>query len=242
MPATIREDSPLRRGLAWAVHSYTAAGSLLGFLALLAIIQQQPRQAFAWMLLAAIVDATDGSLARWARVRTLLPAIDGGRMDDLVDYFNYVVVPAVLLYHWELLPQGLGILIVALMLISSAFGFCQAEAKTDDHLFKGFPSYWNVVALYLYLFSSPAWVNALVVAGLSAMVFAPLYFVYPNRTPLMKKWTILLGILWLGLIGGLIWQIPHSSAIWLALSLLFPVYYLVLSLILHSRRKAMKPG
>ena len=37
-----------------------------------------------------------------------------------------------------------------LPLLASVYGFCQVQAKTDDGYFLGFPSLWNVVALYLY--------------------------------------------------------------------------------------------
>ena len=40
-------------------------------------------------------------------------------------------------------------------LLASAYGFCQVEAKTDDHYFLGFPSYWNIVAFYLYVLRLP---------------------------------------------------------------------------------------
>jgi phosphatidylcholine synthase len=32
---------------------------------------------------------------------------------------------------------------------ASAYGFCQLDAKTGDHFFLGFPSYWNILAFYL---------------------------------------------------------------------------------------------
>ena len=41
------------------------------------------------------------------------------------------------------------------MVFSSAYQFCQV-GETDDHYFKGWPSYWNIVALYLF-----CWVGAL---------------------------------------------------------------------------------
>jgi phosphatidylcholine synthase len=77
----------------------------------------------------------------------VLPGIDGRRLDDIVDYLNYVVVPAVFmasagsLVHWSF---------AAAPILASAYGFAQTEAKTDDHYFLGFPSYWNVVAIYLW--------------------------------------------------------------------------------------------
>src|ERR1043165_1101811 len=39
--------------------------------------------------------------------------------------------------------------------LASAYGFSQTNAKTDDGFFLGFPSYWNIVAFYLYVLRLP---------------------------------------------------------------------------------------
>lgn len=237
MEKVMRKVSLPYKGIAWGVHLYTALGSLVGFLSLLAIYRERPREAFLWMMIATIIDGTDGLLARWFKVKAVLPTIDGSKMDDLVDYLNYVVVPTVLLFQWGLLPNQWGIIIVALPLVSSAYGFCQTEAKTTDHFFKGFPSYWNIVAFYMYILSSPVWLNAAIILILSVLVFVPLYFIYPSRTPNLRFLTCVLGTIWMALLAGLIWQIPNPSWPLLWVSLFFPGYYLVLSLVLHHRRR-----
>ena len=40
--------------------------------------------------------------------------------------------------------------------LASAYGFSQTEAKTEDGYFLGFPSYWNIVAFYIYVLRVPA--------------------------------------------------------------------------------------
>ena len=54
--------------LSWLVHLYTASSALLAFLATRAIFEYRFRDAFFWLAGAMIVDATDGVLARAARV------------------------------------------------------------------------------------------------------------------------------------------------------------------------------
>lgn len=231
----------LRQGLAWGAHLYTALGSLAGFLALLAIFRGQVRAAFLWMLVAGVIDSTDGALARKVNVKSWLPGFDGSKMDDIVDYLNYVVVPVVLVYHWGLLPQGAGIWVAALPLLASAYGFCQAEAKTPDHFFKGFPSYWNIVAFYLYVTGFPEWLNAVIIVILAICVFVPLRFVYPSRTPTLRVLTCALCALWAGIMLVLIWQLPTPSRTLLAASWFFPVYYVGLSLYLQAGRREKTP-
>ena len=70
-------------------------------------------------------------------------------MDDIVDYLNFVIVPCVFM---AAAGNVLSPYWVALPALASAFGFSQKEAKTDDDFFLGFPSYWNVLAFYLWLF------------------------------------------------------------------------------------------
>ncbi len=62
------------------------------------------------------------------------------------------------------------------MLLSSAYGFNRHDAKTGDHFFTGFPSYWNVVVFYLLLAGLPQMVNAaiLLAAGRAGVRADPL--------------------------------------------------------------------
>jgi phosphatidylcholine synthase len=185
------------------------------------------------------VDAIDGTLARAARVKEVLPWIDGSRLDDVVDYFTYVLVPVFFLLHMRLLPAGLQLPLAALVTVASAYGFSQTAAKTADHFFTGFPSYWNVVAFYLYGLGWPPAVNAAVVAAFAVGVFLPLRYVYPSRTPTLRALTVTLGIAW-G--AAVVWVLLHLDAPWtrtlLVASLAYVVYYFALSLALHVRRPA----
>jgi phosphatidylcholine synthase len=137
----------VRRLAAWLVHAYTASSAVIAFLALVAVLEGRLRDAFLWLALQVAVDASDGWLARKADVARQASSIDGGRLDDIVDYLTYVFVPAAIVWHVPLVPPPLALLVPAAMLLASAFGFAQHDAKTSDHFFTGFPSYWNVVTL-----------------------------------------------------------------------------------------------
>ena len=58
--------------LAWLVHFYTALGAIVGFFSILAIEQGSFREAFFLMALTVVIDATDGTLARAARVKEVI--------------------------------------------------------------------------------------------------------------------------------------------------------------------------
>jgi len=221
---------------AWMVHAYTASGAVLAFAMTLATIRAQFRFAFLLMVVATVIDATDGALARVARVRERTPAFDGARLDDIVDYLTFVFVPALLIFEAGLLPRDWSAVIVAVMLLSSAYGFSAADAKTTDHFFTGFPSYWNIAALYLYAAHLSPVVNGIVLLVLSALVFVRIRYVYPSRTPVLRGLTIALCVIWSVLVVQMILMLPDVPEPLLLTSLFFPLYYLVLSLVLHGRR------
>ena len=234
----ITQPSRFRIAAAALVHIYTASGAVLAFIGVRAVLDHDNRLAFLTMLAATAIDSSDGLFARLARVKAVLPAIDGARIDDIVDYITFVFLPMLLIERSGALPAGFALPVVAIVLVSSAVGFTLSDAKTSDHFFTGFPSYWNVVVLYLYVFKAPAAVNAAVLVALSVLIFVRTRYVYPSRTPQLRRLTVALGILWAAAIAVVIWQLPAPPR-WLAiLSLIFPVYYTVLSFALHARGQA----
>lgn len=228
--------SLIRLILAWLVHLYTALGAVVGFLTLLAIEKANFRDALFLMALAIVIDATDGTFARAARVKELIPWFDGDLLDELVDYFNYVIAPCMFILRANLLPPQDALWLTALPLIASAYGFCQRNAKTADYFFLGFPSYWNIIVFYLYVLKTPLWANAFLVIALSMLVFVPIRYIYPSRSPRFRRQTNLLGALWGAAILYAVYRIPNPPQPLLIASLLYPAYYTALSLWLEVKR------
>ena len=137
------------RAAAVAVHVYTASGMVLALL-MVHFSYEGDVEAVLWLFLAAmVVDGTDGLLARRLHVKTVVPTFDGALLDNIVDYITYAFAPMVLLWANGYLPDGaVGGVVAAIPLLASCYQFCRTDAKTEDHFFLGFPSYWNVVAFY----------------------------------------------------------------------------------------------
>ena len=224
--------------LAWLVHFYTATGAVLAFAATLAAISAQFRAAFFLLALSIVVDATDGAMARRVGIPAATPGFDGARLDDIVDYLTFVFVPMLILYLAGDLPSGWGFAVAAAVLLSSGYGFASLDAKTSDYFFTGFPSYWNIVALYLHAARTPPIVNAAVLLALVVMVFVRISYVYPSRTPVLRGLTNLLGAIWGVMMLAVVWLLPAVPRPLLLVSLFFPVYYAALSFWLHARRPA----
>jgi phosphatidylcholine synthase len=235
-----RRRRRLRQALAWCVHFYTALGLVCAAGIAVALLDPSPasvRIAFLLMAVAFLIDATDGTLARLVRVKDVLPGFDGARLDDLIDFQTYTALPLLLLYQAQVLPPGQEVWLLV-PLLASAYGFCQASAKTEDGFFLGFPSYWNLVAFYLYVLQPPAALTVAVLLVLSALTFVPTRYLYPSRRGgRLNRLTNQLGAAWGALLLWILWRLPDAgpspadepTRLLTWLSLAFPVYYLAVS-------------
>lgn len=219
----------IRIALAWGVHALTALGAGMGLLALAAIGEGRYVLAFAWMGGTILIDSVDGTLARVANVKHYLPAIDGALLDNVTDFFTYVIVPAYFIHHAGVVPGVLGAATAFTVILASAYQFCQADAKTADYYFKGFPSYWNVVAFYLFFLDLDTWVNFAVVMALVGLVFVPIKYLYPSRTPAFRPLTLALSIVWGATLLAYLTLYPGVNQWLLYGSLAFIAYYFAMS-------------
>lgn len=216
---------------AYGVHLFTATGAVWGLLAILAIFDGDYRMMIVWMIVAMLVDGFDGLLARWADVKKYASGVDGALLDNIIDYLNYVLVPAIFIVKTDFLPAPVKLFTACLILLTSAYQFTQTDAKTDDHHFKGFPSYWNVAALYMLLMGLPGWVNFGFLMLFNVLVFVPIKYIYPSRNSYLRQITLVLTYLY-GAIGiwGLL-QYPNHPQWFLWVSFVYVVYYIGLSLL-----------
>ena len=218
---------------AWSVHLFTASGVLAGVLSLDRVQAHDIRSAFLWMMVAVFIDSADGTLARRWQVLRYAPEIDGRRLDDMVDYFTWVLLPVVAMLWWGWLPP----LVWAAPLVCSALGMANSQAKTDDDYFLGFPSLWNIVALYLWRWHLPVVLNGAIVLTLSLCVLLPIRFIYPSKTRFLRRTSMVLMIVWGMLVLYSLTGTGPSHELCFRWSNLFPVYYLGLSFWLHCQDK-----
>jgi len=182
-----------RKALANGVHLFTATGAVWGFLTLLAIWEGDYKLAIIYIVVAMFVDGFDGIMARWLDVKTYAKWIDGSLMDNIIDFLTYVVVASLLLIKVpNLMPAGLEMVAAISILLTSAFQFSQAEAKTDNqsYFFKGFPSVWNFLVLYMMLLKLNPWINFALVVICNILIFVPVKYLYPTRNTRMRRLTL----------------------------------------------------
>jgi phosphatidylcholine synthase len=223
---------PVKQTLAWSVHLFTATGAVCGFLTLLAIFDQNWRAAILWIIVAMFVDGFDGMLARWFHVKEYARGVDGALLDNIIDYLNYVVVAALILIKApNLLPAGFEMIGAFLILLTSAYQFTQVDAKTDQQsfFFKGFPSVWNFLVIYMMLLGLNPWLNFTLIVICNILVFVPVKYLYPSRNTRFRRLTLGLTYLY-GALG--VWALLQYPSVpqWVVwISLVYVAYYILLS-------------
>lgn len=225
---------------AYLVHLFTATGIIFAFLAAAETCSARPdpRWVFSWLAIAVLIDVVDGPLARRWEIKNWALRISGRTIDDTVDYLTFTFIPLLLVWrmHWLAPPGGLW---VVLAMGTSLFGFANTNAKQEQEgFFLGFPSYWNIYAYYAGILSAydGAWVSTSGLLLLSILTVMPVRFVYPNRVRMPWRSVLLVGgIIWGGLLLSVLPWYPYISTALVWISLIYPVFYVILSIYLHLK-------
>ena len=226
--------TPAQRFLGYFVHLFTASGVVFAFLAAAEVckVSPDPRLVFLYLAIQCLIDAADGPMARAVHIKRSAPRIDGRTIDDIVDYLTFTFVPLLLVWKMGWVPEPAG-LFVAPAMVASLFGFSNVAAKDEKGgFFLGFPSYWNIVAVYcgawFHLYGP--WVGAIVILALTVLTVLPVRFIYPNLAPRPWKMPVMLGaLIWTLMLAWMIWRYPDVSATMMWISLVYPIFYCVLS-------------
>lgn len=235
------DRTPLHHILAaWLVHLLTASTAVIGVFALREIQHEHWVPFFGLLALTTFIDSFDGALARYFRVKERVPNIDGALLDNIVDYFTYALVPAAFVYQSDYFTSFGAVAGATMIALSSAYQFSQTDAKTEDHCFKGWPSYWNIVALYIVLLDLSPEANFRIILFFTVLIFVPVKYIYPSRTKHFRKLNILLAALWAISMLVLILQIGSPSRWLLWLSLIYVAYYMLMSFWLTLREEKRK--
>lgn len=236
-PSRIPEP-PRERALAFCVHLLTASGAVTGLFALMAAIKGDWPVMFGWLAVSLVIDAVDGTFARKLKVANVLPRWSGEILDLVVDFLNYVIVPAYAIIAAGFMRPVLALFAAAAIVISSAIYFSDSRMKTDDAYFRGFPATWNLVAFYFFLLRPGEWTSLIVIAVLVILTFVPILFVHPMRVARLRLLNIILCILWGALaIFALVRDFtPPRWAVWGLAAI--GIYFLVAGLVRLNGRKS----
>lgn len=232
-----------KKVLGWGVHFFTSLGMVCAAAIAWCIHQggaENFRMAFVLMVVATVIDAVDGMMARAVNIKKTIPSFDGATMDNIIDFITFTFLPLGLIACAGLLTPGSEWYLV-FPLLASLYGFCQTEAKTDDGYFTGFPSYWNIVALYLYILHPAPWISQALLLALAVLTFVPSVYLYPSRIKsTLNTVTFVLGAVWGVFLLWILWDMPAQSIEYTRqltwVSAIYPAYYFVASWIISVKR------
>ena len=182
--------------LAWSVHLLTCSGLIAGFLSLICIFQNDETSAFLFLGLALLIDAIDGTLARKFKVSVFLKNIDGKMLDSVIDFFNYIIIPSLMIYWFKFVPAPFEIIVPSIILIVSAISYSNNNLMTSDNFYKGFPCIWNILLFYLYLFDLSQIYNLFLISACILLKFIPIKFIHPLRVNKYRKYSAIFMVLW----------------------------------------------
>ncbi len=187
---------PVKTMAAALVHMLTASGVVCSLLAFQAISVNALGEAYIWLALALFIDAVDGPLARFVDTKANLPRFSGERLDLIIDYLNYVALPAFMVIRAPIVEGRLGLVAAAAILMTSLFHFSDTQSKTRDGYFIGFPAIWNIVVLYLLVFELREGAALAIIIVLSLATFWPLRWTHPFRVVYLRRLTVFVVSLW----------------------------------------------
>ena len=219
--------------LAWSVHLYTALGGIIGFFALYAVVRDNYIAAFALLLLSSVIDATDGILARAVDVKRVLPFFDGSMLDNVIDIFTYAWIPIFIIEK----ITSLNIVVIVFPILAALYAYGQVNMKTEDNYFLGFPTYWNIVALYFYLLALDGMLGIAILVLFSVLTFVPTRYLYPSKhaNRFYRLFFLIGGAVWILLICYVLVVPNYMLSL---LSLFYPLAYVGLSFYEDLRKRS----
>ena len=239
-----------RKILAYMVHLFTASSVILALFSLQYAVARNWYNAYLLLVIAVVIDSSDGLLARLIDVKEVLPEIDGNLLDNIVDFLVWSIVPTFIVWRAELLPTGgYDVVVISLICISSTYQFCRSDAKSnidnhedrknkgsqkliyEDYFFRGFPSAWILLVYFLVFSNTSRIFNAVILTFCSIMSFVPIKCIYPTRTRMWKKINFLTTGIWLAaLLATFLFLERNRTQLptWFSfLSFLYGLYYFI---------------
>ncbi len=175
------KSKKINKAFAWAAHIFTASGLIFGFLGLIAILNGEQTFAFLFMGFALVIDGVDGTLARYVNVEEALPEVDGSTLDNVIDMFNYSILPVLMIYWFAMVPYNLVYLTCISILLASCYTFSDKNMKTTDYYFKGFSALWNLLVFFLFILDLGLWFNFGAICLCLILTFIPIKIIHPSE-------------------------------------------------------------
>lgn len=229
-PPTSRERHPPRRVLTRGIYllpsAFTISNILLGFYAVVCGLRGDFQKAAILVLLAGVLDALDGRIARLTGTES-----DFGReYDSLADVLTFGATPALLTYLWGLSELGrIGWLVPLFYLVCAATRLARYNVQTtivDARYFVGLPAPAAAGAISALLFFAPdrewkTWAAAVLLVALvllGGLMVSTFRYWSGKRIDLKRRWSYRVA---LPLAAAIFTIAVHPPAFFLVLAVLY---------------------
>ena len=218
---------------AWAVHSLTASGVLVGYAGLNSVIGGHARAAVLWLIGALLLDGIDGPIARKLDVVARVPTLNGNSLDLIIDYFTCTIVPVAFLYRFDFLPdETVGPIGFAILFVS-ALWMARTDQETPDGWFNGFPAEWNMIIPTLYFMRANPWFDLIVCVVFCGLTLSRVQFAHPVSVREHRPISIAFMVAWLGSMTWL--AIAQHNVRWVWVVLIVAPMWTVVQVLLRLR-------
>ena len=204
-------NHPVLKG--YLVHCFTALGAVCGMFGLIAVADNQPKEAIIWLAVAMVLDGIDGPAARAWAVDVNVPRINGYTLDLIIDFVTCIVIPVLFMHQFGMLPRGWSLVIGAFVLFMSALWMSRTDQMTDDHFFNGFPCEWNMIVPTLYLLNSKPWVTGIICVALALTQLTNWKFLHPMQVKRFRPVTVTVTIAWLAIMLAMTADLPNHNEV-----------------------------
>ncbi len=186
-----------RKNLSFLVHILTASGVLCSYMCISNIFKKEIELCFFWLGIALIIDVIDGPLARKLDVKNKYPSINGLMLDTIVDYINWIFLPVLILFQFDLVHKNLEFILVPALLLIPALSYSTTITTNSDKSYSGMPAIWNLLAVFFFLAETNVMYNSLIMMIFLILKFLPINISHPFRTKKLFYFNSIFAFTWI---------------------------------------------
>ena len=172
----------IKNNLCFLVHILTASGLICSYMSITNIFKEEIELCFFWLGIALIIDVIDGPIARKLDVKNKYPSLNGLMLDTIVDYINWIFLPVLVLFQFDLIYKKLEFILVPALLLIPALSYSTTITKNSDKSYSGMPAIWNLLAVFFFLAETSVMFNSSVMILFLILKFLPVNISHPFRT------------------------------------------------------------
>ena len=186
-----------RKNLSFSVHILTASGVICSYMCISNIFKKEIELCFFWLGIALIIDVIDGPLARKLGIKNKYPSINGLMLDTIVDYINWIFLPVLILFQFDLVYKNLEFILVPALLLIPALSYSTTITTNSDKSYSGMPAIWNLLAVFFFLAETNVMFNSLIMIIFLILKFLPINISHPFRTKKLFYFNSIFAFTWI---------------------------------------------